>query len=68
MCGFVRPEHSEPGYFGSMTAAIRRAVNVPVLLTGGVTRREEAERLLAEGRADLIGVGRALYRNARWAE
>ena len=68
MCGFVRPEHSEPGYFGSMTAAILRAVNVPVLLTGGVTRREEAERLLAEGRADLIGVGRALYRNARWAE
>ncbi len=68
MCGFILPGRSEPGYFGSMTEKIKAAVAVPVLLTGGVTRIDDAERLLREGRADLIGVGRALFRDAHWAE
>ena len=68
MCGFVRAGHSEPGYFGSMTEAIKAAVSVPVLLTGGVTRPEEAEELLRSGKADLIGVGRALFRDPHWGE
>ena len=38
------------------------------LLTGGVTKLSEAEALLLAGKADLIGVGRALFRDARWAE
>ena len=68
MCGFVRAGHSEPGYFGSMTEAIKAAVSVPVLLTGGVTRPEEAEELLRSGKADLIGVGRALFRDPHWGK
>ncbi len=68
LCGFIRPGHSEPGYFGSMTEKIKAVVSVPVLLTGGVQQEEDAERLLCEGKADLIGVGRALFRDAHWAE
>ena len=68
MCGYVRPDHPEAGYFGSMTEKIRAVVSVPVLLTGGVTRLSEAEALLAAGKADLIGVGRALYRDPLWAQ
>lgn len=66
MCGFMRPGHLEPGYFSSMTEKIRRAVSVPVILTGGVRKLADAERLLAEGKADMIGVGRALFQNADW--
>jgi 2,4-dienoyl-CoA reductase-like NADH-dependent reductase (Old Yellow Enzyme family) len=51
-----------------MTEKIKAAVDRPVLLTGGVQTPEEAEALLAAGKADLIGVGRALFRNARWGE
>ena len=68
MCFFTRPGHAEPGYFSSMTEKIKAAVSVPVLLTGGITRLEDANRLLAEGKADLIGVGRAMLKDAHWGE
>ena len=58
----------EPGYFRDMTAQIKQAVQIPVLLTGGVTTPEQAEKLLAEKAADLIGVGRALLKDPSWAD
>lgn len=66
--GYVRPDCTEPGYFKDMTVAVKKAVQIPVLLTGGVTTAAEAEALLEAGCADLIGVGRAIYSNAHWAE
>ena len=48
--------------------AVREAVHVPVILTGGVTKANEAEVLLEEGAADLIGVGRAIFKDADWAK
>lgn len=68
MQGFVRPGHTEPGYFRDLSVPVKKAVHVPVLLTGGVTSPAQAETLLAEGCADMIGVGRAIYRNAHWAD
>lgn len=68
MCFYSRPGHLEAGYFGSMTEKIKREVTVPVLLTGGVKKLADANRLLAEGKADLIGVGRALFKDAHWIE
>lgn len=56
------------GYFSPLTEAIKKVVTVPVLLTGGITKAESAERLLAEGKADLVGVGRAILRDSKWAE
>lgn len=47
---------------------MREAVHVPVILTGGVTKANEAEALLEEGAADLIGVGRAIFKDADWAK
>lgn len=57
-----------PGYFRDMTAAVKAAVDVPVILTGGVWSGANGETLLLEGAADLIGVGRALLSDPRWAE
>ena len=68
MCFYMRPGHTEPGYFSSMTEKIKAAVRTPVLLTGGVQTKAQAEALLQAGKADLIGVGRALYRDAHWGE
>lgn len=68
MCFFTRPGHMEPGFFSSMTEKIRAKVAIPVLLTGGIKKVEDAERLLEEGKADLIGVGRALLKDAYWRE
>ena len=68
MCGYIRAGHSEPGYFASMTEKIKAAVSIPVILTGGVKTPAEAEQLLLDGKGDLIGVGRALFRDAHWGE
>ena len=66
MCFFMRPGHLEAGYFSSMSGKVKASVSVPVLLTGGVKKLSEAEALLQEGKAVLIGVGRALLRDAAW--
>ena len=51
-----------------MSSAIRHNVSVPVLLTGGVQTVEEAEDLLVTGAADMIGVGRAIFKDPGWPE
>jgi 2,4-dienoyl-CoA reductase-like NADH-dependent reductase (Old Yellow Enzyme family) len=43
-------------------------VPVPVILTGGITEVNVAEKLLFTGKADLIGVGRVIYKDSNWAE
>lgn len=54
--------------FPAAFASRKQAVNIPVLLTGGVQTGADAECLLEEGKADLIGVGRALLKNSAWAK
>ncbi len=66
LSSFVRPGHTEPGYFGEITEAVKQEVHVPVVLTGGVKSVEEAEQLLREGKADMIGVGRAITADPNW--
>ena len=68
LSGFMRPNHTEPGYFAELTEAIKAVVSIPVILTGGVTEPEHAEALLAAGKADLIGVGRAILKDSDWAQ
>ncbi|QGU94631.1 NADH:flavin oxidoreductase [Clostridium bovifaecis] len=67
-CGYNVPGTSEQGYFSSLTEEIKKVVSMPVILTGGITEAKAAEKLLADGKADLIGVGRAIYKDSKWAE
>lgn len=66
--GFIVPGHNEPGYFADMTEAIKKKVSIPVILTGGITNIRDAEHLLEQQKADLIGVGRAVLKDSDWAE
>lgn len=67
-CGITRPNHEEPGYFGELSQGIKKEVSIPVILTGGITEGIHGERLLEEGKADLIGVGRAILKDSKWAK
>ncbi len=68
-CGYTIPDGSnEQGYFSPLTAAIKKVVSIPVILTGGITQAQAAEELLTEGKADLIGVGRAVLKDSHWAQ
>lgn len=66
--GYTRPGHTEPGYFKEMSGAVKKAVKIPVLVTGGVKTMEAAEELLREGFADMVGVGRAIFQDPGWAD
>ncbi len=68
MCVYKRKDYTQAGYFSDMAKAVKQAVAVPVLTTGGVKTLGEAEELLADGCADLIGIGRAIMRDAHWIE
>ena len=66
--GYTVPGLSGQGYFAPLTEAIKKVVSIPVILTGGITEAQAAEELLAGGKADLIGVGRAIYKDSDWAK
>ncbi len=68
MNGFIRPGHSEPGYFSDMSVPVKKAVKTPVLLTGGINTIAQAEALIDGHFADMAGVGRAIFKNAHWAD
>ena len=63
MCDFFRPGHTEQGWFAELSEAAKKAVSIPILLTGGITDAEAAESLLEHGKADMIGVGRAFLKD-----
>lgn len=66
--GYTVSGSTEQGYFAPLTGAIKEVVSIPVILTGGITEPQAAEKLLSEGKADLIGVGRAIYKDSKWGE
>lgn len=66
-CGYNVPGLSGQGYFASLTEAVKQVVSIPVILTGGITEAEAADRLVAERKADLVGVGRAILNDSGWA-
>ncbi|MBS4969120.1 MAG: hypothetical protein KHZ73_09770 [Lachnospiraceae bacterium] len=67
-CGYIRPNAKEQGYFSELTEAIKGVVNIPAVLTGGITDASAPETLLKNNQADLIGVGRAILKDSLWAQ
>jgi 2,4-dienoyl-CoA reductase-like NADH-dependent reductase (Old Yellow Enzyme family) len=55
-----------PGYQVPFAARIRTEAGIPTGAVGLITEPDQAERILAEGSADLILLGRALLRDPRW--
>lgn len=53
----------EEGYFVENAARIKRTVGVPVFGLGGIRTLAVAERIVAEGRADLVSLSRPLIRD-----
>lgn len=65
-CQIFRPGHAEPGFFTDMSEAVKKCVFTPILVAGGITTKKEADLFLREGKADLIGVARALNADPKW--
>jgi 2,4-dienoyl-CoA reductase-like NADH-dependent reductase (Old Yellow Enzyme family) len=65
-----RPEDEECPYFREEGARAKRAVDIPVMLVGGIRSLSLAEDILSTGDADMISMSRPLIREpdliARW--
>jgi NADPH-dependent 2,4-dienoyl-CoA reductase/sulfur reductase-like enzyme len=57
---YITPPTFPPGAFAGLVGRVKAEVSVPVVYTGRVTSPAVAERILADGQADVIGVARAL--------
>jgi NADPH2 dehydrogenase len=69
MCGSEpRQLRQIKGYFVPQASEIKKNVKVPVIGVGGITDAEYADKMVNEGKVDLVAVGRALWTNSQWAE
>jgi 2,4-dienoyl-CoA reductase-like NADH-dependent reductase (Old Yellow Enzyme family)/thioredoxin reductase len=56
------------GTYANLAEAVKRRVRVPVAAVGRINKPEVAEDILAQGKADLIALGRQLFADAYWPE
>jgi NADPH2 dehydrogenase len=56
------------GYFIPQAYEIKKVTKAPVIGVGGITEAEHADRLVRDGKVDLVAVGRALWKDPNWAE
>lgn len=52
--------YSDQGYFVPLAHSIKGSVKVPVIGVGNITEAEYADRIVREGRVDLVAIGRKL--------
>jgi 2,4-dienoyl-CoA reductase-like NADH-dependent reductase (Old Yellow Enzyme family) len=63
------PESSAPeGTHADLAGRIKAALSIPVIAVGRIQRRAVADRILQEGKADLIALGRQLLADPFWPE
>lgn len=53
-------------FFADITHAVKQAVTIPVSTSGRIIDPAMAEDMLTEGKADMIGIGRALLADPDW--
>jgi 2,4-dienoyl-CoA reductase-like NADH-dependent reductase (Old Yellow Enzyme family) len=57
---YVQPMQYRPAEWAELAGQVRAEVSVPVIYTGRVTHPDIAEKILAAGQADLVGMARAV--------
>jgi NADPH2 dehydrogenase len=64
--GIEPPENRGQGYLIPEAEAIKRATGATVIGVGGITDCRFADKVIREGKVDLVAVGRAMLRDPRW--
>ena len=64
----VPPLYIKPNTLVDLASEVKDSgVRVPVIATGGITDPDDAERIIAEGKADMVALGRTLIADGHWA-
>jgi 2,4-dienoyl-CoA reductase-like NADH-dependent reductase (Old Yellow Enzyme family) len=64
----IEPMSFGEGWKAGLAGEIRRVVRIPVSAVGVIRTPQTAERILAEGTADLVTLGRALIAEPDWLD
>jgi 2-enoate reductase len=62
----VPPLYTPEGPLAELAGRIKKRVKVPVLAVAGIATPRVAEEILAQGKADMVGVGRAMFADPGW--
>ena len=54
------------GYYVQYSEALKEIINVPINVTGGIRTPEFANYIIKSGKADTVGIGRALLADKEW--
>jgi NADPH2 dehydrogenase len=69
MCGSEPKQlRNVKGYFVPQAHEIKKAVGIPVIGVGGINEAKYADKLIRDGKVDLVAVGRAIWKDPKWAE
>jgi NADPH2 dehydrogenase len=55
-----------PGYQVPFAEAVKKATGLPTVAVGLITEAQQAEEIVASGKADLIALGRGILYDPRW--
>ena len=55
------------GVFSDLAAIAKEAVDIPVITVGNIRTRHGAEKLLQDGKADLVAIGRPIFKDPDFA-
>ena len=64
----LEPMRFAEGWRAYLAEEIRKTVNIPVITVGVIRTPEVAEKILREGKADFVAVGRTLIADPHWAK
>jgi NADPH2 dehydrogenase len=69
MCGADPKQlRHQKGYFVPQAKEIKKAIKVPVIGVGRIRDSSYANEIVSDGTVDLVAVGRALWKDSKWAE
>jgi len=60
------PTYQRHGCMADMAAEVKKVVSIPVIAVGRLDKPELAEKILEDGNADMIALGRGLLSDAFW--
>jgi 2-enoate reductase len=60
------PTYQEDGCMVDMAAAVKKVVDIPVVAVGKLASPEVAASVVAEGKADMVALGRGLLADPEW--
>jgi len=60
------PQYQPPGCMADLAGKVKKVSTLPVIAVGRLHYPETAERVLAEGKADFIAIGRGLLSEPEW--